>query len=393
MIRTSRRRGFTLVEMLVAMALAIVILGLAIGISQTGAFDSYKTVGAADRLSQWMLVAKNKALRDRAPRGIRLISDTTNPDFIKEIAYIEQPDPIPSNGPLLLGSRLTFYYPCRVTQTTMPANTTYDFDTLTPIAMGAPAAPAQRGVYLSFTTAQLTEFAATVQPNDLISIPELRSVLRLGNPTHLVNPAVPPGPNTAPNATILLNVQIQSLPDLGRSVFSYHNSSTNNGAAHPSVPQSAQPNPTHGTLSVTSFSIIRAPRPVLGEPTQQFPTGMAVDVRTSVPNPAPPPATIPVLTSLNPPSADPTTLNRDILFSPTGEVIGAPEAITCLLMRDVNLPNCVHPLTTDYERAGQMILICVYNKTGAISTQPVNPPAVPPTDPYRFARDGINTGL
>lgn len=51
----------------------------------------------------------------------------------------------------------------------------------------------------------------------------------------------------------------------------------------------------------------------------------------------------------------------------------------------------MNPLTTDFSRSGQMILICLYNKTGAIATQPVNPPPNP--DPYRFAKDGINTGL
>lgn len=193
----------------------------------------------------------------------------------------------------------------------------------------------------------------------------------------------PPGPNGVTvngvlYSTVLLNVSAQSLPDLGRNVYSIHDSSTLDSAPHPNIPSSAQPNPTHGTLSVTNFSIIRAARPILGEPTQQLPSGMAVDVRAAQ------------TTSLNPPAAD-VNGNRDILFAPTGEVIGATEALTVLLVRDANLPNVVAPLGANYDQAGQMILICLYNKTGAIATQPVNPPPSP--DPYRFARDGINTGL
>ncbi len=374
MIRRTTKPGFTLVELLVAMALAVVLLALAIGVSQSSAFDSQKVVGSADRLTEWMIAAKSKALRDKAPRGIRLIPDTANPEIIREIAYIEQPDPIPSNGPLLLGSRLTFYYPCKVTQTTMPQNVSYDFDNLLPVPMGATPAPAGRGVYLTLSTAQLATFSSTVQANDLISIPELRCVLKLGSPTHTTNPVAPPGVNNAATATILLNVAAQSLPDLGRNVYSIHNSSTLDGAAHPQVPAS----PTNGTLMVSNFSIIRAARPILGEPTQQLPSGMAVDVRAAQ------------TTSLNPPAAD-VNGNRDILFAPTGEVIGATEALTVLLLRDANLPNVVAPLGANYDQAGQMILICLYNKTGAIATQPVNPPPSP--DPYRFARDGINTGL
>ena len=85
------RPAFTIIELLVAMALAITLLGLAVAVSQSSAFDSYKTVGAADRVSQWMLVAKNRALRDRAPRGVRLIMDSTG-STCREIAYIEMPE-------------------------------------------------------------------------------------------------------------------------------------------------------------------------------------------------------------------------------------------------------------------------------------------------------------
>ncbi|MBL8867985.1 MAG: prepilin-type N-terminal cleavage/methylation domain-containing protein [Planctomycetia bacterium] len=373
MIRRTTKSGFTLVELLVAMALAVVLLALAIGVSQSSAFDSQKVVGSADRLTEWMIAAKSKALRDKAPRGIRLIPDTANPEIIREIAYIEQPDPIPSNGPMLLGSRLVFYYPCQVIEDTMAPPPTYNFD-----GLPAPSAPApntspasQKTLFLAgLSAAQQTSFTSTVQSGDLISIPELRSVLKLGTPAFTVVAAA----SSPSGATLRLNVTPESLPDLGRNVYSYHDSSRRNMTLHPNVP----PTLLSGTLSVTNFSIIRAARPILGEPTQQLPSGMAVDVRAAQ------------TTSLNPPAAD-VNGNRDILFAPTGEVIGATEALTVLLVRDANLPNVVAPLGANYDQAGQMILICLYNKTGAIATQPVNPPPSP--DPYRFARDGINTGL
>jgi hypothetical protein len=398
MIRTQTRRpGFTLVELLVAIALAIAILALAIGVSQSSAFDSYKTVGAADKVSQWLITSKNKALRDKAPRGVRFI---TSPDgFVREVAFIEQPDPIPSNGPLLAGTRLIFYYPAYVQENTvaMPATRTVTHDPPFPTPqMGAPASPSNvRAVYLAgLTAAQQNDLQATVQGGDLISVPELRTVLRL-NPTPITVFAPAVAANMPGGATVQLNVTPESLPELGKGVYSYHNSSTLTNAMgttfHPSIPQPS----VSGTLAVTTFALIRGPRPLLGEPTQLLPNGMAVDVRRTVPHiPQPPPATLPptvaVTTSWNAPSPDGFN-NIDILFAPTGEVIGATESLTALLVRDVNLPNTTNPLTTDYNAAGQMILICVYNRTGAISTQPVNPP--PAADPYQFAKDGLNTGL
>ncbi len=387
MIRRTAPAGFTLVELLVAIALAVVMLGLAVGLSQSTAFDSYKTVGAADKLSQWLIAAKSKALRDKAPRGIRLIPDTANPEFIREIAYIEQPDPIPSNGPMLLGAKLILHYPVDVSESTSTMSTTFtQLENL-------------RGVYLGgLTAAQQASFRSTVQPGDMISIPELRTVLLLRRNATTLDVTMPYpglGPQTGDEPLPLpakpsmrLEVLVSSLPDLGRSVYSIASSNRDGVSPHPNYPVATAP--TNGTITVTSFSIIRAPRPILGEPTQQLPNGMAVDLRTSV------------TTSLNPPPAkdltsSPPNYDRDILFAPTGEVIGATEALSVFLMRDVNLPNVVAPLGANYDQAGQQILICVYNKTGAIATQPVNPPpTIPPPatyDPYRFARDGINTGL
>jgi prepilin-type N-terminal cleavage/methylation domain-containing protein len=102
--RAARRRGFTLVELLVAMALAITLLGLAVAVSQTAAFDSYRTVGAADKVSQWLIIAKNRATRDRQVRGLRLLATVqantpSNTATVSECQYVEAPDPWTPQNP------------------------------------------------------------------------------------------------------------------------------------------------------------------------------------------------------------------------------------------------------------------------------------------------------
>jgi prepilin-type N-terminal cleavage/methylation domain-containing protein len=86
------RPGFTLVEMLVAIAIITVIatLGVAvIPVIQTRA----KASRGGDLLQGWFLEAKQMALRDRAPRGVRLFVDPFT-GFILTGQYIQQPDNI-----------------------------------------------------------------------------------------------------------------------------------------------------------------------------------------------------------------------------------------------------------------------------------------------------------
>ena len=73
--RTVRRAVFTLVELLVVIALIIVLAALTAAVVQTGMLTSQKVVSAADRASGWLLIAKQRALRDGAPRGVRRLAN------------------------------------------------------------------------------------------------------------------------------------------------------------------------------------------------------------------------------------------------------------------------------------------------------------------------------
>ncbi len=338
------RPAFTIIELLVAMALAVTLLGLAVAVSQSSAFDSYKTVGSADRVSQWMLVAKNRALRDRAPRGVRLIMDSTG-STCREIAYIEMPEPyiVPP------GARLALVYS----------------------ASGSPLMITDKQVFL--TGVSYADFSASVSVGDLFTIPELGGAYKVDA---IADASGYPAASKPAGATIELSVGLNPtdhklrLPDLG--------------AAYSPTPGAGQPlNPVYVTAN---FGIYRQARPLLGEPTQQLPLGMVIDLASSV-------KTGPPMSPIYNHNIPLVGVNRDILFAPSGEVMFASEGLIVCLMRDINRNPAAIDLTnqTDLDKAGQMILIAIYAKTGAIATQNVAP--ISQNDPYKFAKDGINTGL
>jgi type II secretory pathway pseudopilin PulG len=85
------RVGFTLVEMLTVMAILIILLGLMVlllpGWQQQG-----RARAGASQLQQWLLIAKQRAVLDQAPRGVRLLPDEDDSDLIVKAQFIEQPD-------------------------------------------------------------------------------------------------------------------------------------------------------------------------------------------------------------------------------------------------------------------------------------------------------------
>jgi prepilin-type N-terminal cleavage/methylation domain-containing protein len=96
-LRPNRRSGMTLIELLVVMGIIVVLASLAVLVTP-GLSSRHVAAQAASNVSGWMLIAKQRALRDLAPRGIRLIN---NNGVCTQLEYIEQPEafrPIQDNG-------------------------------------------------------------------------------------------------------------------------------------------------------------------------------------------------------------------------------------------------------------------------------------------------------
>ena len=332
-LQKNARGGFTLIELLVVIGLILVLVGITVSISYSGLIDSHKTVGAGDRASGWLLIARSKAQREQAPRGVRFIIDPTT-QLIKEAQYIEVPDPfvprtVDPNAQLLV---------------------LHNYNSVTMVTT--------KKVYIYGTAALYAAVLSNVAQGDTLSLPDFGTLNRVEN----IIPATVNYNGAAVNVLEIvvpiptLPPMVPLLPDLAA------------GATSTMIPL---PTPTYAT---TNFAFLRQARPMLGEPILQLTGDNAIDANLSQFGPGP----------------DSTVI--DVLFAPNGEVLNTTAGKTIFWVRN---PTFFPGLTigssrAQYEQAGQMTLIVIYTKTGAIATQPVT---LPPGDPYAATRDGFNTGL
>jgi prepilin-type N-terminal cleavage/methylation domain-containing protein len=85
-----RRRGLTLTELLVVIVIVVTLAALVLAVSPRLGEHQRASAGA-DLLQQWLLTAKQRALRDRQPCGVRLLRDSANPSIVTTLQFIEQP--------------------------------------------------------------------------------------------------------------------------------------------------------------------------------------------------------------------------------------------------------------------------------------------------------------
>lgn len=116
-----RREAYTLVELLVVLGIIAFLTGLVV-VLWPGFASSTQSTSNADKAQAMLLIAKQKAIRDRVATGVRLIPDPNDPTGmrVKQLIYIQQPEPYTppiANGTVV--GKLTAFSPAdrRVTFT------------------------------------------------------------------------------------------------------------------------------------------------------------------------------------------------------------------------------------------------------------------------------------
>jgi prepilin-type N-terminal cleavage/methylation domain-containing protein len=365
--------GFTLVELLVVIALMIVIATLGY-LVLPGLFNNYSRVRAADQVAGWLLSAKQRAKRDGLPTGLRLVYDTdpntgvvvsngpltyggmtfanSRTYWIRQVQYVQQPEP-------LVGGRLD----------STATGATYTGGYLTGITLD-PKTNTNTATFanVDFTGGTNNSVQYLVQPGDYLEVFG-------GGGVHKI-------------AAVVSGTTLQ-LADTSNAI-------NFNG-------------------NTTSYRILRQARPLQGEDLLQLPGSMVIDLGVAsqvvggnptsfqrpVPDPAfnlpPPPMPNPVPSYvLNPSQNLPERLlaaNQpvvlDILFSPAGGLMGVGGAATAniyLWVRDTS--------ATPPDNGGPTI-IGIKARTGYIGTHDVypSPDSPDPVNTYKYAQDSRGSGM
>jgi prepilin-type N-terminal cleavage/methylation domain-containing protein len=299
------RRGFTLLELLVVISIMIVITTLAVLFLPK--LDQHKGVpNAVTQLHGWANLGKQYALRDKSPRGIRLVIDPANPSVCTQLQYIEQPEPFAPGG----RNGIVAQY----SQVPDPDNPLNIVTAVTLYSTLSNSALQWEGV------AQNDYLEITLGANEVARIKYV-----VANSTTLV---------------------------LDRDVASVDNSTQQSG-----------------------FRVLRAPRPLMGEPALQMNKDVYIDMTHSI-----------GIT----PAIDPFTGNLfcDILFNSSGFIGGASSGQIFLVIGHVDRYN---PAQFGVGFPGDCLILAFYTRTGRIAPYSVND--TPGGDPYAFARTGETPGL
>jgi prepilin-type N-terminal cleavage/methylation domain-containing protein len=339
------RRGLTLIELLVVLVIMVALFAIVAAVGPHFG-ERQRTNRGASQLQGWILVAKQRALRDFAPRGIRLIppSGPPNAQYVTQLQYIEQPDPY---QPYVLSSGIP-----------------------TPVSL----------------TLDQTTFS--------------RVTLQFSSPAYLATAleALWPTPERASAPDVILEYYGR-YPGQPRRVINFTSSGTTLTVA---LDQKFEPNPplaTNNPITSTEYRFYRKAQPIAGEPVLQMPRDVAIDISRDQLN-----ATNPSWYRTFPAFNTGGGGSFDILFDQTGQVIGGTGRLRnriCLWVRDVSLgdpgPDKLPP--------GDNVLITVYTRSGQIAAHPVddginpltNLPCLTPGqttwNPFYFTQDGKSSGM
>jgi hypothetical protein len=294
-------------------------------------------------LQGWILIAKQRAIRDGAPRGIRLVPPVGPPEaqYVTQLQYIEQP---------------TAYRPEALDSAGNPV-------------------PAALTIQADFKSV-LIQFPNTVTDPNAALVLALNALW----------------PNTALPPDVVFEFQGR-YPGQPRRVLRIDQQSTPPGLLV-TLDQKLEPDPLPPppTTPSTEYRFYRSAQPLAGEPALEMPRDVAIDISRD-PNSAFSPTWHRTFPAFNPGGGQPF----DVLFDQSGKVIGPTgrmSARICLWVRDVSL---LDPCPGNQLPPGENSLITIYTRTGLIAAHPIDPSGLTPGsatwNPFRFTQDARSSGL
>jgi prepilin-type N-terminal cleavage/methylation domain-containing protein len=328
------RRGFTLVEMLVVMGIFLLLAALTVAFLAN--FRGSSSSQATSQIYGWLSQARQRALRDGNPYGVRLLLNPNDPTQVVQLQYIEQPE--------------DFYIPGTIYSDLCPTgNPAHD----NPIYASGKCPAAGLGYYyVEFSPAQVNpgtvDFTGgfqqdstlwPVQPGDYLEVNGSGKVHRiastgLGDPVNGVNYN---GVN--PTAGNLLGLVLASQPD-------------------------------YPAGTGWQYRVIRRSR-VVGEDALRLPQNIVIDLNQTGKD------------GYSPPSISP--LGYDIMFGPKGQVIGQAASLDKLVLWVRDTTGAKTDATFDPN------LIVINTRSGAISWYRVDTSVDSSgnfVDPYSETRTG-----
>lgn len=298
-----RRNGLTLIELLVVIGIVVTIAALTVLLGPALLKQDRAATGAS-RLQGTLFIAKQQALRDRSPYGVRLIKDNPNDPAspVRALQYIRRPDNFSGGQVEVVLDPMSNVY-SRVNYTGVDPTGGFT---------NAADYPVLPGDYI--------QIGGQSEP-----LKQITGVTKTGPTQGYFTVAVAYGSAISPTST---------------------------------------------------YQIIRGPRPVPGEEAIALPDDVIIDFTVVGTQPRSR-MTADVL-NLTPPVS-----NYDILFSPSGQVLGPAGA-------DGKIILWVREDSPEGLNSDQQSLIVIFTRSGMIAAYPVD---LSGTDPYAFTRDPRATGL
>jgi prepilin-type N-terminal cleavage/methylation domain-containing protein len=299
--RALRRRGFTLIEMLVVILIILLLAGLVMAF-MPGVSARQQSERGGIILRTALNQTKQNARRDNRAAGIRIIP---NGNFCTNPQFIQKPDD--------LGGGI------------MQANGQFSTTALCQNANGVGQVTLTGG-----------NLFGAVLAGDTIE------VAGCGEP-HIIS--------QANGAVLTLNSPFLNLAPIN-------------------------PNPQATQLQTAQYRIMRSPRLMMGEPPVALPQDVGIDVTLGGV------FSTGTLSAGGQPTSFANAGSGDILFSPSGQVVGAFTGCDAVVL-------WVRDTVVSTPTQGFPVLVVIYGKTGFITQQPVNPTG----DAYLFVRNALSSGM